>query len=145
LHDKNLFEDFTLPVIKVDNLENRKILAQIIEKRIDKNVFFENDEVLDYLVKMSGGVIRQLLKITAFNLLYASKTPLCMNDAEENTNEYGRQMAEALNEEQLKIMKAIKNKERSFLPAEVCAYNLHKIGAELIKQQRQKEKLRQAA
>jgi hypothetical protein len=34
---------------------------------------------------------------------------------------------------------------KNYIALGVCAYNLHKIGAELLKQQRQKEKLRQAA
>jgi len=115
--DKGLFRTEMLPVVDVTKTENRSLLGEVLTKRIDFETFFEDYEVLDYLVKMSGGVIRQLLNLTAFCLHYSVSDKLELNDVKESVREYGRQMYETLDDEQIKILRKIKSHEKDFRPA----------------------------
>ena len=61
------YSHFTLPLIPI-NEDTTPLFSQIIARRINKDLFFE-DGVLDYCVQKSGGSPRQLLKIVELSLL----------------------------------------------------------------------------
>ncbi len=114
---KENFDTFFLPVIRVDNESNRKILADVISRRINVEKFFESEEVLDYLVRMSGGLMRQLFKLVSFCLLYADDPRLRMNETQEIVHEYGRMMYEMLSTKQIKVLRELKARKRELKPA----------------------------
>ncbi len=114
---KENFDTFVLPVIRVDDLHNRTVLAEVIKRRIDVDRFFDNEDVLDYLVHMSGGLIRQLFKLVSYCLLYADNPRLTMEEAREIVYQYGRMMYDTLNSRQLKVLREIKSKKRELKPA----------------------------
>ncbi len=103
------FENVHLPITKIND-ESIKALKAIIGKRIDLDTFFESEEVVDYVVAKSGGLIRQLLHLVRFSLLYKDEDKkLNMEVEKEIVEEYGRRMYERLNSEQFKILKEVKN------------------------------------
>jgi chromosomal replication initiation ATPase DnaA len=106
-----------LPVINIEEQEHRKKLAEIITKRIDFDTFFDSEDVLDFLVQKSGGVIRQLLRLTSFCLLYSMNQKLEISEVKEMVKEYGRQMYETLDGSQIKLLKDFKTGKRKFRPA----------------------------
>ncbi len=115
---KNIFYTVYLPVIQINKPENRKLLGQVIKKRIDFETFFENEEVLDYLIMKSGGVIRQLLKLTAYCLMNSSSGKLKLDEVKEDVKEYGRiEFYDALNDKQIEILKKLKEGKYDFRPA----------------------------
>ena len=107
---------FLVPVIKI-NEESIIDLGKIISKRISKDHFFENDEVLDYFAEMSGGIVRQLLKIVNFALLYMEGEKISLAEAKESTMEYARRMFDRLKAEEKQVLKDVKQNNRSIEPA----------------------------
>jgi len=114
---KDNFDTFLLPVIRVDDAHNRLLLAEVIKRRIDINQFFEGEHVVDFLVKMSGGVMRQLFKLISNCLLFSDSLKVTLKEAKEIVEYYGKQQFEVLNTKQLKRLKEIKNKKRELKPA----------------------------
>ncbi len=114
---KDNFDTFLLPVIRIDDLHNRILLSNVINKRISIDKFFESEEVLDYLVQMSGGLIRQLFKLVSFCLLYSDEPKVTLREAQEIAEEYGRMMYETLNTKQLKVLKELKSRKKELKPA----------------------------
>lgn len=102
------FENFHLPVTKVTD-ESIELLSEIIKRRISADTFFESDDVLKYLVRKSGGLIRQLLRLVNFSLLYMENDKLSTHEAKTIMSEYGKRMFERLNPEQVEILGKIKN------------------------------------
>ncbi len=114
---KDSFDTFLLPVIRVDDFHNRMLLAEVIKRRIAVDKFFESEDVLDYLVQMSGGLIRQLFRLVSFCLLYADEPRLRMDETKEIVEEYGRIMYESLNSKHLKVLRDLKFKKKQLQPA----------------------------
>ncbi len=130
--EQSKFEIFIFPVIKVDNFYNRLLMTEVITRRIDKETFFdnkiikrkvgneylENYEVLDYIVRMSGGVLRQLFHIVRYVLLYSVEEKLTTAKAKDLLRDYGRRMYETLNSNQKKILEEFKEGKRDLTPAD---------------------------
>ena len=126
---QDLFTSFLLPVVRVDNPENRKIMSQVITRRIDFGTFFEDYQTLDFLVKMSGGVLRQLFKLVSFCLLYAENPKLNLFEVKEIVYQYGKMMFETLNAKQIRLLKDFKTGKRQIVPANeedgILLFNLY--------------------
>ncbi len=116
---RNIFNTVYLPVIQIKKVKNRRLLAKLLKKRIDFETFFENEEVLEYLIRKSGGVIRQLLKLTVYCLMNSTEGKLKLEEVKEDIKEYGRtEFYDALNNKQIKILKDLKAGKYEFRPAD---------------------------
>ncbi len=115
------YERVLLPVVKLNNKKSVGAFEEIIKNRIDFETFFENEQVLEYFVKMSGGVIRQLLKLVNFALLYKEQDKLTLDESKEIVYEFGRRMYERLGREDKEFIKEnilTKNEENDINPAD---------------------------
>jgi hypothetical protein len=66
----NLFDEvFSMPIIKVHDRSGKDVeagitgLMELVSKRIDVPAVFDSPDVVTYLVKMSGGSVRDLLRL----------------------------------------------------------------------------------
>ncbi len=114
---QDMFTTFLLPVIRVDDPHNRFLMSQVVSRRIDIETFFESEKVLDYLVLMSGGLIRQLFKLVSYCLLYGSNYKITLDEAKELVQAYGQSMFEYLNSKQIKLLKDFKAGKKKIIPA----------------------------
>ncbi len=105
------YQNVLLPVVNVNNDNSKEKFKEIVARRIKINNFFE-ENVIDYFVKKSGGIVRQLLKLINFALLYKDKDKLGVNESKEIIEEYGRRMYERLSKEDLYLLKEIKKGEK---------------------------------
>ena len=66
VYNQNLGTDFdavsVLPMVKINN-QGIKQLCEVIEKRVDINKVFDHQELVIKLVKTSGGVVRDLMRL----------------------------------------------------------------------------------
>ncbi len=98
------FHTMTFPMVPIKEA-TIPILGEVVTKRIDKDCFLE-EGVLEYCVKMSGGCIRQLLKIVNKSLLTSLGKKVTMAHAEKAVGELGRQMMEQMTSDHIKQIKS---------------------------------------
>lgn len=99
------FQPVILPMIHLPSLpgsEDR--MKQIITKRIAESHFFEKG-VLEYFVQLSGGCIRQLLRIVNRAILYTRGEKISQTDAEQVADILSREMMQTLAGSILKFSK----------------------------------------
>jgi|GEM_PF-666270 len=100
----DFFERVDLPMIYLDSEEKKKNMSQIICKRIEADLFFETP-ALDYLVEMSGGCLRQLLRL-ANQVIFRTRGKKASLAAVQNTlGIEARRMYEQLNANQKDILR----------------------------------------
>lgn len=100
----DFFQTVYVPMVLV-NGENKGTLAQVVSKRIDAESFF-GAGVLDYLVGMSGGSIRQLLRLTNQALLFNRGKKIDMERAQKTVSTEGEKLYHALSPEQKEILRS---------------------------------------
>lgn len=99
----DFYQEVFVPMITV-TADNQDTVAQIVTKRVDENTFFEAD-ALDYLVEMSGGSLRQLLKLANQALLFARGKKVDKERAESTVKKEGEKLYHALSPEQKEMLK----------------------------------------
>ncbi|QTA81977.1 NTP hydrolase p-loop-containing [Desulfonema limicola] len=97
------FQTFTLPMVPVTE-QSIPLMKQIITKRIDENIFLEQD-ALTFCVKKSGGCIRQLIRILNRALIVGLGKKINREIAEKSVYELSRSMMDKLDSEHLGILK----------------------------------------
>ena len=104
------FQTYSLPMIPITD-QSLPLLKQIITKRIDAQIFIE-DEALEFCILKSGGCIRQLLNIVNKSLTISLGTKITKEIAQKSVEELGRAMIELLDSAHYNILKK-KEYERS--------------------------------
>jgi energy-coupling factor transporter ATP-binding protein EcfA2 len=105
LEDKpnlDFFQTIFVPMIPI-SAKSTPVLAQIITSRVAKEDFFE-DDALNYLVVMSGGSLRQLLRLANQALFYSRGKKVDMERAKKTVVTEGDKLYHALSPEQKKIL-----------------------------------------
>lgn len=102
----DFYQHVFVPMVTIKD-SNKATLAQIITKRVDGDSFFEKD-ALDYFVKMSGGSLRQLLRLANQALLFSRGRKVDMARAEKTVKNAGEMLYHALSPEQKEILKSDK-------------------------------------
>lgn len=88
------FHFHILPMIKIDD-KSAPLMEQVVTRRIDRKRFLASD-ALNYCVEMSGGCIRQLLRIVHMALLIQKGALIDSDAAKKSASEIGRKMWEQL-------------------------------------------------
>ncbi|MFA6008983.1 MAG: hypothetical protein WC799_03290 [Desulfobacteraceae bacterium] len=96
------FQNHLLPMVPV-NTDSKPLLAEIIEKRIDRSVFFTKG-ALDKAVDMSGGCPRQLLRIVNRVIVQRRGEKMTPKDVEQACIYLGQEMWDKLDSEHRKIL-----------------------------------------
>lgn len=94
--NNNFPKDYILPMVDLSNSNANNAFKQIITKRIDFNLFFENEEALDLIVEYSGGSPRQALEIVNSAISTNLGKPIKKEDVEVELYELGRKRYEKL-------------------------------------------------
>lgn len=99
----DFYQSVFVPMVTVKD-SNKDELSKIIAKRIDVDSFLDTD-ALDYLVKMSGGSLRQLLRLANQSLLFSRGKKIDLERAKKTVTTEGEKLYHALSPEQKEIMK----------------------------------------
>lgn len=99
----DFFQSVFVPMVVV-NKQNSDQLAQIVATRVDADAFFEVD-ALQHLVKMSGGSLRQLLRLANQSLLFSRGKKVDLGRAKKTAATEGEKLYHALSPEQKEILK----------------------------------------
>lgn len=99
----DFYQSVFVPMVVVND-QNAEQLAQIITKRVDATTFFEPD-ALQHLVKMSGGSLRQLLRLANQSLLFSRGKKVDLDRAKKTANAEGEKLYHALSPEQKEILR----------------------------------------
>jgi len=99
----DFYQSVFVPMVTV-TVENEDILAQIVTKRVDADSFFHMD-ALSYLVEMSGGSVRQLLRLANQSLLFSRGKKVDINRAKKTVASEGEKLYHALSPDQKKILR----------------------------------------
>jgi hypothetical protein len=99
----DFFNTYTLPMVPV-NEKSVPFLKEIIIKRISGDIFFDSD-VLPRIVSMSGGCIRQLLKMVHRSILISTGDKVTMKIANESIFEIGMELYDKLDSKHIKALK----------------------------------------
>jgi hypothetical protein len=100
---RDYFKRMTLPMVKITP-ESRLLLEQIVTKRVNKDLFFEQ-EALDYMINNSGGCPRQLLLLVQRALIKTRGKKIEQATSEIVVREFGRTLFEELNEKHLELIR----------------------------------------
>lgn len=100
----DFYQEVFVPMITVTG-QNKDELAQIITKRADVESFFEPD-ALDYIVEMSGGSLRQLLRLANQALLFSRGKKVNVERAKKVVAKEGDKLYHALSPDQKKMLKS---------------------------------------
>ena len=99
----DFYQSVFVPMVTVKD-SNKDELSKIITKRVDVDSFLDTD-ALDYLVKMSGGSLRQLLRLANQSLLFSRGKKIDLERAKKTVTAEGEKLYHALSPEQKEIMK----------------------------------------
>jgi hypothetical protein len=102
----DFYQSVFVPMVTVTD-RNKEILAQIITKRVDANSFF-NPDALDYFVEMSGGSLRQLLRLANIALLYSRGKKVDIERAKKTVTTEGERLFHALSPDQKDMLRSNK-------------------------------------
>ena len=102
----DFYQSVFVPMVTVTE-DNKSILAKIITKRADAETFFYNN-ALYYLVEMSGGSLRQLLRLANQALLFSRGKKVDLARATSTVKTEGDKLYHALSPEQKEIIKTDK-------------------------------------
>lgn len=105
IHHKNALNSYfeaTLPMIRV-NEQSLTLLKEIITKRIDQELFFDQG-VLDKIVQMSGGSIRQMLRIVNRAIIDTLGKRITLDSLSKTLKTLGDNMYESLKKEEKDIL-----------------------------------------
>jgi hypothetical protein len=98
------FQKILLPMINLKkNTNSIQIMREIITIRLNENTFFDED-VLDYFVKLSGGCVRQLLRIVNQGLLFTLGKKITMIDAQRIKEKLALEILETLTTEYQEVL-----------------------------------------
>jgi hypothetical protein len=107
LRDRNnldFFDRVHLPMIYLDTEAKRQALRQIVAERVAAEVFFE-PAALDQLIEMSGGCLRQLLRLGNQVILNTRGKKADLAAVNKTVRLEGRRMYEQLNARQIDILR----------------------------------------
>ncbi|MCP4131482.1 MAG: hypothetical protein GY754_10935 [bacterium] len=96
------FQTYTLPMVPPTK-ESIPLLGTVITKRINGDTFIE-ENALQFCVKMSGGCIRQLLRIVNTALTTSLGSTITLKIAKKAAEEVGRRMFELLDSAHMDIL-----------------------------------------
>ncbi len=105
LEDKpnlDFFQTVFVPMIKISE-ESIPELAKIISSRVDTTTFFE-DAALRHLIEMSGGSLRQLLRLANQALFFSRGKKVDLARAKKTVASEGERLYHALSPEQKAIL-----------------------------------------
>ena len=102
----DFYQSVFVPMVTVTE-NNKRILAKIITKRADAETFFDTN-ALYYLVEMSGGSLRQLLRLANQALLFSRGKKVDLARATSTVKTEGDKLYHALSPEQKEIIKTDK-------------------------------------
>lgn len=102
----SLYNTFLVPVVKITK-ESIKEFREIITKRLNEKLFFE-EGVLDYFVRYSGGVVREITKIVNAAIVYARGEKITQELAEKTIRILGKEMDEKLTTQQYEFLSDFK-------------------------------------
>ncbi|MEL6537042.1 MAG: hypothetical protein AAFQ98_16595 [Bacteroidota bacterium] len=108
----------TVPMIPLDKPEANTVFKELLGKRIQLDLFFE-DEALEYLIKFSGGCVRQLLHLVSESIRITRGQKVGRPHAEKAVDRLGDQKLELLNSEHLKLLR-----EGAFHPGDTLTQEL---------------------
>lgn len=100
----DFYQEVFVPMITVTD-QNMDTLAQIITKRVDETSFFEPD-ALGYFVGMSGGSLRQLLRLANQALLFSRGKKVDIERAKNVVIKEGEKLYHALSPDQKEMLKS---------------------------------------
>ncbi len=106
LEDKpnlDFFQTVFVPMISI-KAESIPKLAEIVTSRVDENAFFDK-AALHYLVEMSGGSLRQLLRLANQALFFSRGKKVDIERAKKTVITEGDRLYHALSPEQKEILK----------------------------------------
>jgi energy-coupling factor transporter ATP-binding protein EcfA2 len=106
LEDKpnlDFFQTVFVPMIPI-KVESIPKLVQIVSKRVDESTFFDHDALI-YLVEMSGGSLRQLLRLANQALFFSRGKKVDMTRAVKTVATEGDKLYHALSPDQKEILK----------------------------------------
>jgi hypothetical protein len=104
MYRPNFHNRYVVPMIKLENPNAKIKLKQIIEKRIDCQIFIE-DDALDFIVEKSGGCVRQLLIIVNKSLRKSKGNKITLEYSKNAVHEMGNELRETLNMKHLRTLK----------------------------------------
>jgi len=99
---QNFFQNHVLPMLKIKD-PSATALPQVITRRIDPETFLEAD-ALEYIVRMSGGCPRQLLRIVNRSLTIGAGRKIDRELAEKACLRLGGEMLDQLDSEHRDIL-----------------------------------------
>ncbi len=114
---------FILPMIKIYKEKNEDtlfipafdVLKKLVYKRVGKNLFDQKqDEVVDILIKNSGGVTRDLLRLLRYAILESDMVKIKRQDAEKACERLARDYRNLISNDKLeKIVEVEKEAPKS--------------------------------
>lgn len=99
----DFYQSVFVPMVTVTE-ENKDILAHIVAKRVDTESFFDTD-ALRFLIEMSGGSQRQLLRLTNQALLFNRGKKVDIHRAKSTVASEGEKLFHAISPEQKNILR----------------------------------------
>ncbi len=100
----DFYQEVFVPMITVTT-DNRHILEQIISKRVDVDSFFDK-LALSYIVDMSGGSLRQLLRLANQALLFSRGNKVDLDRSKNVVSKEGEKLYHALSPDQKDMLKS---------------------------------------
>jgi hypothetical protein len=123
----DFFSQLILPMVKLEP-QNISEFSKIITHRIEKDLFFESDLVLECAIRKSGGCVRQLLQIVHNSLVASRGNKISEHILSETLYEMGRRLYDQLNTHHREVLEKGYNNNNNFVrgdnPVREMLFNL---------------------
>ncbi len=121
LFDTNLANAFDIdteimiPMVDIKKLEGRQQLIKLLKKRIDINAVFSDPNLVERIVEMSGGAVRDLMRLVRLSCLSCLNTKssqIQVDDAEKAVRSLVREYDRMIQEKDIDALRDVFNNKR---------------------------------
>ncbi len=118
LFDTNLANAFDIdteimiPMVNVKKLAGRQQLTELLNKRIDIKQFFADSLSVEKIVQMSGGAVRDLMRLVRLACLSAKSSQIQVDDVEKAIRSLVREYDRMIQEKDIDALRDVFNNKR---------------------------------
>lgn len=118
LFDTNLANAFDIdteimiPMVNVKKLEGRQQLIELLKKRIDIDAVFVDPDLVQKIVAMSGGAVRDLMRLVRVTCLSAKSSQIQVDDVDKAIRSLVREYDRMIHEKDIDALRDVFNNKR---------------------------------
>jgi len=104
--------EIMIPMVNVKKLAGRQQLTELLSKRIELKTVFADPSAVEKIVQMSGGAVRDLMRLTRLACINAKSSQIQVDDVEKAIRSLVREYDRMIQEKDIEALRDVFNNKR---------------------------------